>query len=160
MTAQAADVQRLLDYIKAQLENRPVRDELERLLGSKSTAGSRREEVFTAEFLCPVLRKFFSEEARGEPNRSDEEIRQGLGTEGYRGRSGFGFTPASRRGHLFTKSLVLEPTFPRAWLKSEQHQLSKYQACPDFAIKKPLLSTSIVGEVKYFASGSTDHPAP
>ena len=65
LTAQAADVQRLLDYIKAQLENRPVRDELERLLGSKSTAGSRREEVFTAEFLCPVLRKFFSEEAHG-----------------------------------------------------------------------------------------------
>ena len=158
MTRQVVDIQRLSSYIKVQLENRPVRDDLEALVRSgKSTAGKRPEEVFTAEFLCPVLRKFFNDEVWAELNLSKSEIKKHLGTEGYKKRGGFGFTPASRRAHLFTKSLVLEPTYPRAWLKTEKQQLSRYQACPDFAIEKPLLSASIVGEVKYFSSGSTDH---
>ena len=131
MTSQPVDIQRLSDYIKNQLENHSVRDDLEALvLSGKCAAGKSREGVFTAEFLCPVLRKFFNEEVRAGLSQSDEEIQQCLLVKGYKGQSGFGFTPASRRAHLFTKSLILEPTYPTAWLKAEKQPLSKYQACP------------------------------
>jgi hypothetical protein len=85
------------------------------------------------------------------------KLRDVQALKGNKRRAGFGFTPASSGGHLFTKSLVLESVYPKQWLASEKKKLSSFQACPDFAIRRPLLPISVVGEVKYFESGSTDH---
>ena len=42
---------------------------------------------------------------------------------------------------------------PKGWRANTEEKLSLYQPCPDFAIQSPL-PFSIVGETKYFKSGS------
>jgi len=43
-----------MNYLKSDLEGRPVLAQLERKIANRtSDAGSRREEVFTRQFLCP-----------------------------------------------------------------------------------------------------------
>jgi hypothetical protein len=76
-----------------------------------------------------------------------------LGAEGFKHIKGFGFTPASKHKHFFTKSEVVKSPPPKAWPKSDAMRIADFRACPDFAIRGPL-PLSLVGEVKYFKSGS------
>jgi hypothetical protein len=146
----------LKEFLKAELQAQPVISRLEKIIQERtSKAGTRHEEVFTREFLCPAIRKFFYVSVRPELNLSDDEIKRGLGTEGYENCPGFGFTPARGEKHLFTKSDIIEASPPESWLTRSAVPLPAFQACPDFAISKPL-PFSIVGEVKYFAAGSPE----
>jgi len=141
-------------YLTEHLSERDIRSRLERLIqDGLSLAGKRHEEVFTREFLCPSIRQFFCEHVRSELNLTDEEIKAGLGTEGFENCPGFGFTPGHQSSHLFTKSDILKPDPPKAWFAASPQPLPLFQACPDFAIRKPL-PFSIVGETKYFKNGS------
>ncbi len=144
----------LMNYLIRQLCENPVIGQLEKIISERSSkAGKRREEVFTREFLCLYIRKYFYEHVRSELNLSDEEISKGLGTEGYENCKGFGFSPARKRKHLFTKSDIIKSSPPDAWFAKNESRLSPFRPCPDFAISKPL-PFSVVGEVKYFKSGS------
>jgi len=127
--------------------------DLGRLIRNRgSLAGSRHEEVFNREFLCPAIAKYFYEEVRAALDLKDGEIESGLGTEGFQNCPRFGFTPARKLPHFFTKGDIIKSTPPPGWLETNS-PLPKYQACPDFAIRKPL-PVSVVGEVKYFRAGS------
>jgi len=149
-------IENLKSYIQAELQMAGIRDRLHRFIQDRSSkAGTRHEEVFTREFLCPVIGKFFYEHVRSELNLSDAEIKRGLGTEGFENCPGFGFTPGHRRNHLFTKSDIIKSRPPERWFAADEDTLSTYQACPDFAISKPL-PFSLVGETKYFKTGSPD----
>lgn len=150
------DIEALKEFIKGELEARPVIGRLQELIQARtSTAGTRPEEVFTREFFCPVVAKFFYEWVRSDLRLSDDQIRSGLGTEGYANCPGFGFTPARSKKHVFTKSDLIKTSHPVSWLKRSPARLPDFQACPDFAITRPLPFT-IVGEVKYFKSGTPD----
>jgi hypothetical protein len=143
----------LIGFLETTLSARSVLYELGRRIRSRgSLAGSRHEEVFTREFLCPAIAKYFYEEIRAALDLKDHEIQSGLGTEGFQNCCGFGFTPARKSPHLFTKSDIIKSTPPPGWVETKS-PLPRYQACPDFAIKKPL-PVSVVGEVKYFRTGS------
>jgi hypothetical protein len=145
----------LFEYIENSLLNRPVLGELEKIIADKrSHAGARREEVFTREFLCPSLARYFYVDHRSFLNLTDSEIASGLGTEGYKNAEGFGFTPARKERHLFTKADIVNPQIPRSWI-AEDAKLYRNQACPDFAIRDPL-PLSILGEVKFFRSGNSE----
>jgi hypothetical protein len=144
----------LKDFLRDKLQGIPVIQRLERLIQEgTSTAGTRHEEVFTREFLCPAIRIYFYEHVRSEIKMSDEDIKRGLGTEGFKNCPGFGFTPARKKKHLFTKTDIIESKPPVTWFIDSCKPLRDFQACPDFAISTPL-PISIVGEVKYFKSGS------
>ena len=123
--------------------------------GSSSAGTHSIEELFTREFLCPTISSYFREEIRDKLNLSDEQITNGLGTEGFQNCPGFGFTPARRQAHFFTKSDVIRPDPPTTWFKSSEKALTKFQACPDFAISDPLPFRA-VGEVKFFKEGSKE----
>jgi hypothetical protein len=142
------------DYLQDQFKNKPVIQKLESFIQEgKSKAGKRHEEVFTREFLCPVIRTYFSEHVRSQLNLSDDEIKKGLGTEGFRKCDGFGFTPARKKKHLFAKNDIIKPVRPESWLAKNRNPLPRFQACPDFAILfKPHIA--VVGEVKYFKTGA------
>src|SRR5439155_5390119 len=85
-------IENLKSYIQAELQMAGIRDRLHRFIQDRSSkAGTRHEEVFTREFLCPVIGKFFYEHVRSELNLSDAEIKRGLGTEGFENCPGFGF---------------------------------------------------------------------
>jgi hypothetical protein len=145
----------LLSYIRAQFEDRPIRAELEDLARSgKSAAGKLPEEVFTREFLCPTVADYFYIEIRRDLSLRDDQIEEGLGTAGFENCPRFGFTPARKAPHLFTKSDVIRPKAPLRWT-NKAVMLPAYQACPDFAIRKPL-PLSVVGEVKYFRGRTKD----
>jgi hypothetical protein len=142
-------------FIRTTLEERAVIDPLEKMIqDGSSKAGTRREEVFTREFLCPTIARFFYETARRQLDLTEDSIRRGLGTEGYQNCPGFGFTPARQQRHLFTKSDIIKNDPPKSWLAGTA-PLPAFQACPDFAIAKPL-PFSVVGEVKYFRSGTPE----
>ncbi len=144
----------LIEYIKIKLSNQDVLVELDNMIKNQlSSAGSRREEVFTREFLCPVLAQYFFEQTRNSLNLSDSQITSGLGTEGFKNAKRFGFTPARKQPHLFTKSEIIKPVVPETWRKTRRINMN--QACPDFAIQRPL-PLSIVGEVKYFRLGKPE----
>jgi len=149
-------IEDLLNFVKSELTAQPVLHRLEEIIQSKtSTAGAASpEEVFTREFLCPVLSRFFYEHVRGTLGFEDSQIACGLGIEGFRGRSaktlealGFGFAPARQGKHFYTKDEFVKSTVPKDW-GSAQRAAPK-QACPDFAIQRPL-PFSMIGEVKYF----------
>lgn len=143
----------LIGSLETTLSAQSVLYELDRRIRNhESLAGSRHEEVFTREFLCPAIAKYFYEEIRDALDLRDHEIQSGLGTEGFRNCRGFGFTPARKLPHLFTKGDIIKSTPPPGWLETNS-PLPRYQACPDFAITKPL-PVSVVGEVKYFREGS------
>jgi len=145
----------LFEYIKNSLLNRPVLRELEQIIADKrSHAGTRQEEVFTREFLCPSLACYFYVDHRSFLNLTDSEIASGLGTEGYKNAEGFGFTPARKERHLFTKADIVKPQIPRSWV-ADATKSYRNQACPDFAIRDPL-PLSILGEVKFFRSGNLE----
>ena len=59
-------------------------------------------------------------------------------------------SPARKQRHLFTKSDIVKAVVPINWMNTEKRM---NQACPDFAIRQPL-PISIVGEVKFFRSGT------
>lgn len=148
------DLESLKDFVTATLEAQSVVAPLEKMVRERtSQAGTRREEIFTREFLCPTIARFFYETARPQLNLSEDAIRSGLGTEGYQNCPGFGFTPARHGQHLFTKSAIIENDPPKSWLLASTAPLRAFQACPDFAISQPL-PFSAVGEVKYFRSGT------
>ena len=90
------------------------------------------------------------------PNLHIDEMRKNLQMEGFKTVKGFGSTPASKRMHLFTKDRVIKSEPPEEWYLDGK-RLAEYKACPDFAIRHPLLPSSTVGEVKYFKSGSPKH---
>jgi hypothetical protein len=137
-------------FIRDAIEERPVIALLEEMIRDRaSKAGTRHEEVFTRELLCPTIARFFYEIARPQFNLSEDDIKRGLGTEGYQNCPGFGFTPARQKRHLFTKSDIIKGDPPKTWLITSMTPLPAFQACPDFAISKPL-PFSVVGEVKYF----------
>jgi hypothetical protein len=148
------DLEYLKRFIVATLQAQPVIKPLEEMIQERtSMAGVRREEVFTREFLCPTIAKFFYDTTRSQSGLSDEAIRSGLGTEGFQNCPGYGFTPARRGKHLFTKSDIIKNTPPKSWMIASSATLSAFQACPDFAISKKL-PFSVVGEVKYYRSGT------
>jgi hypothetical protein len=140
-----------MDFVRARLSAQPIRSELDRLIqNNQSLAGKRHEEVFTREFLCPIIAEYFYKEIRATLNLTDDEIAKGLGTEGFKNCPGFGFAPARKLPHLFTKSDIVKSTPPQGWITGA---IPMYQACPDFAITRPL-PVCVVGEVKYFKAGS------
>ncbi|MBI4525636.1 MAG: hypothetical protein HY695_17710 [Deltaproteobacteria bacterium] len=103
----------LVEYIRTELESKQILAPLEdHIRLETSSAGKRPEEVFTREFLCPAIRKHFSVEARDQLDLLDEEIARGLGTEGFQNCEGFGFTPARKRKHLFTKGDIVKADPP------------------------------------------------
>lgn len=143
-------------YIKESLETTPVLERLEQMIQQRSSkAGIRLEEVFTREFLCPIIARYFYEHVRSELSLTDDEIKRGLGTEGFKNCPGFGFSPARQKNHLFTKSDFIKSSPPATWFAACEKKLPNYQACPDFSISNPL-PFSLVGEVKYFRSGSPE----
>jgi hypothetical protein len=155
--ATRATLENLKIYIREELERTPVIERLERMVREGSSlAGKSAEGVFSREFLCPVLRSFFYTHARSDlMNLTDEEIKRGLGTEGFVNCEGFGFTPGHKSNHLFTKSDIIKSRPPDRWFAAQEKALSTFQACPDFAIRSPL-PFSIVGVTKYFKKGSPD----
>lgn len=152
------DLESLKVFLRTTLEARTVVGPLEEIIRDRtSKAGTQHEEVFTREFLCPTIATFFYEMAGPHLNLSEDVIRSGLGTEGYQNCPGFGFTPARHERHLFTKSDIIKSDPPKSWLTATTAPLPSFRACPDFAISKPLLPCSVVGEVKYFKkSGKPD----
>jgi hypothetical protein len=143
----------LISYIEQQLSAQPVLKRLEEMIASRSSkAGTRREEVFTREFLCPTVAHFFYAHIRSTLNLQDREIASGLGTEGFQNAQVFGFTPAHKRRHLFTKADIVNSELPPSW-RSCEGKTRRNQACPDFAIRPPL-PFSLVAEVKFFTKGS------
>ena len=152
----AVDIVGLKSFLRAKLEANPLLSRLEEMTrNGTSTAGRRHEEVFTREFLSPSISDFFYKHVRPELNLTDAQIAEGLGAEGYKNCHGFGFTPARKLKHLFTKSDVIEDSAPTAWRVAEIGGLPGYHACPDFAITSPL-PFSLVGEVKYFKLNSPE----
>jgi hypothetical protein len=141
----------LIKYIKQSLSKRDVLAPLAEIIENKtSTAGSSSlEEVFTREFLCPVIADYFYKDVRNSLDLSNSEIESGLGAEGSKNAKGFGFSPARKYHHLFRKSEFFESKPPALWTNTEN---SDNQASPDFAIRDPL-PLSILGEVKYFRKG-------
>jgi hypothetical protein len=146
----------LMDFLRENLQGFPIIQELELMIQEgTSKAGKRYEEVFTREFLCKFIRIYFYEHMRSELKMLDEDIKSGLGTEGYKNCQGFGFTPAREKKHLLDKKDILKSEPPSSWFIDNPKSLRDFQACPDFAISEPL-PISIVGEVKYFKSGLPD----
>jgi hypothetical protein len=146
----------LKGYIREELEKTTIIEPLERMIRDhSSTAGGFREGVFCREFLCPTIGRFFYEHVRSELNLPDEEIKKGLGAEGFQHCRGFGFTPAKKNKHLFTKQDVIKSGPPELWFAASEEKLSPLWACPDFAIQSPL-PFSIVGEAKYFTKGTPE----
>lgn len=144
-------VAKLVDHLESDLARPDVLNQLTSMIaGKSSTAGTRPEEVFTREFLCPSIADFFYRKNR-DPDLSDHGIQCGLGTEGYKNAAGFGFTPAREQRHLFTKSEFVMSEVPASWLQADKP--TRKQACPDFAIADPL-PLSVVGEVKFYNSES------
>ncbi len=148
-------IHQLSMYLKNIIEPQGALAHIEDCVTSaSSTAGTKsREEIFTREFLCPSLLRFFNVENRDQLKLTDEQITKGMGTEGYQNVDGFGFTPARKKKHFFTKGQVIANDPPDAWFKGSEKKLTSYMACPDFALRSPL-PVSIVGETKYFTKGS------
>ena len=148
-------IQQLCNFLQSEIENKNVLAHInECAKKATSTAGSRSmEEIFTREFICKSLLKFFNTEIREQLNLTDEQITKGMGTEGFKNVDGFGFTPARQKKHFFTKGQVIASEPPDAWFKDSDKKLTSYMACPDFAIRAPL-PISTVGETKYFTKGS------
>ena len=54
------DVQRLKDYVRDELEGKPIVDSVDLMMRNDSSrSGNKREGVFTREFLCPTIKQFF-----------------------------------------------------------------------------------------------------
>lgn len=143
-----------LDHITQSLESMSILAPLEKFMkDGTSTAGRHSmEELFTREFLCPTMSNYFRETVRAQIGLSDNDIKLGLGTEGFQGCEGYGFSPARRSKHLFTKSDIIKAEPPPSWTDADK-TLPSFQACPDFAIRHPLPFRA-VGEVKFFREGS------
>ena len=148
-------VSHLLDYIENSFLNHPVLKQLQKIITDKqSHAGTKPEAVFTREFLCRSLARYFYVDYRSSLDLTDSEIASGLGTEGYTNAEGFGFTPARKERHLFTKADIIKQQIPPSWIAGNA-KARRNQACPDFAIRGPL-PISILGEVKFFRSGTPE----
>lgn len=150
-------IERLCAYLKSEIETKEVLACIESFIqDATSTAGTKsREEIFTREFLCPSLLKFFNQELSGQIDLTNNEIEEGMGTEGYKNVDGFGFTPARKGKYFFTKGQAIASDPPEAWFKSSNKKLTSYMACPDFALRSPL-PMSVVGEAKYFTKDSKE----
>ena len=69
------EITKLIEYIEQNLSNQDVLAPMADMIDNRdSTAGTRREEVFTREFLCPVLKQYFYKDARDSLELSDSEI--------------------------------------------------------------------------------------
>lgn len=150
------EINDFLAFVKSDLENQNIPSKLNEIVRKKtSTAGKSPEGVFTREFLCPTIYKYFSTHIRENLSLKDCEIQSGLGTEGPQHTPGFGFTPIRQRKHIFTKSDIVKPNPPQSWFDEPSKEPTNYQACPDFSIRTPL-PFSALGEVKYFRKGNID----
>jgi hypothetical protein len=108
-------------YIQNELQSTPIRERLNRFVqDGLSKAGRRHEEVFTREFLCPVIGRYFYVYVRSQLKLSDSQIKQGLGTEGFVNCPGFGFTPGHKRNHLFGKADIVKSTPPIQWFANNK----------------------------------------
>jgi hypothetical protein len=156
MATSAIGIERFKKFLETDLQSSPIKERIEELKQKGISAGGKeREGIFRKEFFCESVRRFFYEEVRQELDLSQEKIKKGLGTEGWKKCPGFGFTPARQRKHLFTKSQVIKPFAPKSWRNANRETLTGCQACPDFAIRKPLPFT-VVGEIKYFVVDSAE----
>ena len=154
MPTGTVDVNRFMTFLGNDLERSAIKDRIETEMTLKANA--EREGIFIRSFLCPSICSFFYSKVREELGLLPEAIKTCLGTEDFKRREGFGFAPAIKRNQLFTKSDVVRSTAPDLWRKTSAKKLSELRASPDFAIRKPLLPISIVGEVKYFTGGSPE----
>ncbi len=145
------EIEKFTEYLETAFVDQGILNDLMHLKKSgRSSAGSHSiEELFTREYLCPAISKYFTDKIDSKLALSNIEIEKGLGTEGFQKCPGFSFTPARRQAHFFTKNDVIKSKPPLAWFKSSEKNLSKFQACPDFAIREPLPFNAI-GEVKFF----------
>lgn len=150
-------IKQFIEFVSDSLSDKGTLTKLEQLrrTGASSAGTHSAEELFTREFLCPTISRYFRNEIRNQLSLTDEQITRGLGTEGYQNCTGFGFTPARKQPHFFTKSDIVRSDPPPAWFKHSEKPLPKFQACPDFAIDQPLPFRA-VGEVKFFKEGSKE----
>lgn len=144
------EINDFLSYIHSELMNKNISKKLDEMIVKKSSSAgsSSKEEIFTREFLCPTISTYFNSNISLRP----DEIRTGLGTEGYQNAPGFGYTPARKERHFFTKNEFVKTNPPPVWFKDHPKSPARFQACPDFAIRAPL-PFSALGEVKYFKKG-------
>lgn len=149
----------LIDHIKDELRRLEMTSAISaQAVNPAARAG--KETLFKKLYLFPSIARFFYERNRQTLCLSDDEIKCGLGAEGYRdGLPKFGYTPASKRDHLFTKSQVVSNTVPAGWRMDDPIKLNPFRPCPDFSIREPL-PLSVLGEVKYFDRGSPDTAVP
>lgn len=147
----------LLAFLERTLPSQSILARIEKIKSTGSSTAGRHsdEEIFTREFLCPTISRYFRNEFTRIPSLTDREITEGLGTEGFQNCPGFGFTPARKQPHLFRKSDIVNAEPPAEWRISSTKPLPKFQACPDFAITTPLPFRAL-GEVKFFKGGSSD----
>lgn len=145
-------LKRFMEFLKEEFSKRAILSELENIIKDHiSTAGERAEDVFTRDFLCPTIAKFFYQIIKKELKLPDDEIKKGLGAEGIEHLGNFGFRPSRKKPHLFTKNEFFKDNIPDGWLQTNQRKLPLFQACPDFAIRNPL-PFRIIGEVKFINS--------
>ena len=148
-------IKNLSEYLTKSLDGNSIKDAINTAsIEGTSSAGTNREEIFTRDYLCPVMRNYFMVEARPMLDLTNDEIDAGLGTEGYTKCEGYSFTPAKKPRHILGKDDISRPMPPTDWLKWGPDTLRPYQPCPDFAFYDPL--PRVVGEVKYFMGGSED----
>lgn len=144
-------------YIQSSLENQSIPTKLNEMIIEKSSSAgsSSKEEIFTREFLCPAISKYFYSTIFDTLSLRPEEIKKGLGAEGFKNATGFGYTPARKERHFFTKSEFVKTKPPQVWFNDQEKFPTRFQACPDFAIRNPL-PFSALGEVKYFKKGGAE----
>ncbi len=149
------NIEHLSRYLVSRLEETASLSELKKFQtsGLSSAGKTSPEEIFTREFISPAIADYFYKEVRQSLSQTDEEIKRGLGIEGFAKCPSFGFTPARKSPHIFTKHDIICKNPPATWMRTSVEKLPAFQACPDFAIRSPLPICAL-GEVKLFTRGS------
>ena len=153
------EISNFLRWLKDDSDSWPRHSELVQLQNAGvSTAGRHSlEELFSREVLVPAFRRYFYEpNFMARHSFGAEDVKRGLGVEGFKNCEGFGFTPARKKTHILTKSDIVSPTPPNWWFEPDAKVLGN-RPCPDFAMRAPL-PFNAVGEVKYF-TGKTEESA-
>ncbi|MBF0313624.1 MAG: hypothetical protein HQK52_09415 [Oligoflexia bacterium] len=149
-------IEDLSSYLSERLSEKSIKLKIDEFIsnGNSSAGKSSREEVFTREFLCPAIADFFYRDFRHKTELSDDQIKSGLGTEGFKHLPSFGFTPARKKKHFFTKNDIIRNEPPGSWYSSNPDKAKSFQACPDFAIRSPL-PFNCIGETKLLTKGTS-----
>ncbi len=142
----------LMNFLKKELTKSPILPKLQDIIAKNLTSAGPEEDVFTSEFLCPAIFKYFDKVVRHSLNLTDEQIKKSLGREGN--VPNFGFSPyRNANPHLFCKDDFFKQKPPAGWHIGYQGKLPPYRSSPDFAIKDPL-PLRIMGEVKFISENS------